>query len=608
MAIASIGTRGTAVSGASGTTIARAPTATVVVDRILVCQVAQNGNQSVTVSDAVGNTWENLGTGSGTNARSDIWIARITTQLTTADNVTVTFGGAVVDKSMLLWEFSVAAGAKLVPSATEVPNSTTGTNGFGSVNFASLPSLQRLYLRALAKQANITTAITATTNFTTQALTIRSRNNTSAIIQRGEFRINTSTGETSNPTLANAGNTGNVFVALEEYTPPAAQTLTPGLYTNTNTFYGHTVAAGAVTLTAARYDNEQVFYSPTVSQTGGGQSLTPARYDNAQTFYAPTVAAGAVNLQPGLYSNANAFYAATVTAGGVTLTPARCDNANAFYGPTVTAGAVNLQPARYDNTSVFYGPIVSTGASIILPPRYDNAQTFYGPTVTTFNTLTPARFDNAQVFYSPTVGIVAAQSLLPGLYTNANEFYAARTTLYITFPDWVEPGWVEPGWVEWPYFNRNEFFAADVTQGPPGPVPVPDDQRGDGVDARWTPKERKARDRKLAEERQERDKLRRLIERAIDPIEAKTAEVVVKTPQRVTIAPTTGAEIAIPVPPTLDVAEVSRMVSEVLQRQGIEAQRVQQERMEREARAAAEENLRARVLKRKREDELLLLM
>ena len=467
MAITNVGTRGTQISSTSGTTIARAPSATVAVDRILVCQIAQNGNQDTTVTDAQGNTWEFLGSGSGTNARSDIWIARITTQLTTANNVTVTFAGAVTHKSMLLWEFSVTAGNKLVESTTEVPNSTTGVNGFGSVNFAGLPSIQRLYLRALAKQANITTTITSANSFTSQGLAIRSQNNASAIAQRGEYRINTSTGETSNPTLANTGNTGNVFVALEEFTPPVTQNLTQASrFDNDNTFYAATVTAGAVTLSqGTRYDNDNTFYEATVSQAGGAQSLTAALYTNDNTFYAATVGRGAVTLTPALYDNNNTFYAATVGRGAVSLTAARYDNAQVYYAPTLSLGAVTLQPALYTNTQTFYAAVVSTAGANIVPDRYDNNQTFYNATVTTLNGLTVARYDNTQEFYSPSVAIVAAQDLLPDLYTNNNQFYGGLFTLNITFPDWVDPGWVEPGWVEWPYFNQNQFFSATVTRG-----------------------------------------------------------------------------------------------------------------------------------------------
>jgi hypothetical protein len=52
--------------------------------------------------------------------------------------------------------------------------------------------------------------------------------------------------------------------------------------------------------------------------------------------------------------------------------------------------------------------------------------------------------------------------LQPARFDNASDFYAPKITLYITFPDWVEPGWVEPGWVDWPYFNAPQFFSPTI--------------------------------------------------------------------------------------------------------------------------------------------------
>ena len=90
------------------------------------------------------------------------------------------------------------------------------------------------------------------------------------------------------------------------------QTLAPGLYTNSNTFYAATVTPGAVTLAPARYDNANQFYSPTVTSTN---TLVAARYDNTNQFYSPVVtqAGGTQFLLPGLFVNSNQFFQATVS-------------------------------------------------------------------------------------------------------------------------------------------------------------------------------------------------------------------------------------------------------------------------------------------------------
>ncbi len=196
------------------------------------------------------------------------------------------------------------------------------------------------------------------------------------------------------------------------------QTLTPSLYTNSQTFYAPTVSVGAVTLTPALYTNEQTFYSAEVTQPAGVQDLAPGLYENAQTFYSATVAAS-YTLQPALYENAQTFYAPTLSATA-TLTPSLYSNAQPFYAAVVAqdGGPQTLVPDLYENTSVFYGATLASSATVA-PQTYENAQTFYGPTITTVRTLSASLYTNNQTFYAPTVSNVGA------------------TTQDNTFPDYV---------------------------------------------------------------------------------------------------------------------------------------------------------------------------
>jgi hypothetical protein len=101
-----------------------------------------------------------------------------------------------------------------------------------------LASAARLYFRGLGKEANSATSMTPSTSFT-QITGTRSRNNADAIMLRGEFRINTSTGETSNPTLAVSGDNAGIFMALVEADPD----------TTAPTVSSKTVSANGTTLT-----------------------------------------------------------------------------------------------------------------------------------------------------------------------------------------------------------------------------------------------------------------------------------------------------------------------------------------------------------------------
>lgn len=162
-----------------------------------------------------------------------------------------------------------------------------------------------------------------------------------------------------------------------------AQTLTPSLFTNSNTFYAPTVAPGSVTLTPGLFTSAPTFYAATVSQ-GGTQTLTPSLFTNTNTFYSPTVTPGAVTLTPSLFTNSSTFYAATVTRGTITLTPGLFTNSSTFYAATVTKGAVTLSPALFTNASVFYSPTVALAsfAQTLLPSLFANDNTFYAATIT----------------------------------------------------------------------------------------------------------------------------------------------------------------------------------------------------------------------------------
>ncbi len=235
MAITAVGGFGTSSSGTSTTTLTHNTSQTigsavgvamlwVVSDNIATADGNTTDHQSIT--GGVG-TWTKLGEYTNTvgGAAADgvtvsLWkYQQSSGSSEAAFNATITFSAAVVDKCAIGWRFAVTSGNTLSldteASPNPSPNGTDGSNDFGSVAFSSLSSQERLYIRALGKEANTTTAITVSTNFTNTTV-VRSRNNAAAVIARGEFRINTSTGETSNPTLAVSGDTAGLFAALEE--------------------------------------------------------------------------------------------------------------------------------------------------------------------------------------------------------------------------------------------------------------------------------------------------------------------------------------------------------------------------------------------------------
>jgi len=229
MAITAISGRGNAGSSTNNAVMSVTPTATVAVGRLLVMTIVSDntatsdGDQGeiLSVTDTSNNKWYIAGQYTNSNGSAAAGVTTgvaysvISTQLTTGSTVTANFVSNRTDKCGVLYEYSITSWEVVVTPGTVTGNGTDASNGFGSAAITSLSSAERLYFRGLGKEVNTTKELTVTSNFTTIPAA-RSRNNALAVILRGEFRINTSTGETSNPTLAVSGDTAGLFVALEE--------------------------------------------------------------------------------------------------------------------------------------------------------------------------------------------------------------------------------------------------------------------------------------------------------------------------------------------------------------------------------------------------------
>lgn len=218
------------------------------------------------------------------------------------------------------------------------------------------------------------------------------------------------------------------------------QTLTPGLFTNSSTFYAPTASPGAVALTPGLFTNSSTFHAPTVSST---YALAAPLYADADTFYAATILADRT-LQPGLFSDADTFHAATVSGAYALapslyvdpdtihaatvvsvylLAPSLYTDPDAFYSPAVSA-TYTLTPGLYDDGDTFYTHVVSLGGSqTLVPGLYVDSDTFYSPTVSSTYTLTPALYADPDTFYSATIS--STYVIAPTLYVDPDTFYAA---------------------------------------------------------------------------------------------------------------------------------------------------------------------------------------
>lgn len=204
------------------------------------------------------------------------------------------------------------------------------------------------------------------------------------------------------------------------------------------------------TLTPSLFTNSQTFYSPTVTN-GTPLVLAPSLVTNAQTFYAATVAqpgvtaayvlanTGAVGANPqgfmydiaGLVSSGDYMTYTTVsgpTPGGGTLVE-YVDGRFEYTGgaPAVWVVQVKINGSNYFETTTVY---LYDQLFTLLPSLFTNSQTFYTPTVTRgvgTQTLAPSLVTNNQTFFGPSI-VLGAANVSPSLFTNFQVFYRPTLT------------------------------------------------------------------------------------------------------------------------------------------------------------------------------------
>lgn len=230
MAIGSIGSFGTANSTSSGTTLVITTDAQLDAGNIGIVAIALDNTQTTDgntsevsgIVDSAGNTYTKLlefcngQGGAEAGATVSLWFTKAASTLASSGTITITFANTITSKAASAWEFTVGGGKTL-----EIPVGGTATiaddnDPPSNLVISGLASLERLYLRVTASERGSLSWV-AGTNFTaiTQAIANTGTNITSMLVS-GEFRINTSTGETSNPTATTRSDCASVMVALEE--------------------------------------------------------------------------------------------------------------------------------------------------------------------------------------------------------------------------------------------------------------------------------------------------------------------------------------------------------------------------------------------------------
>jgi len=240
MAITAVGSLGTNGLATSNTTVTLLTNAAVLAGDWIVIDVASNNTSTVDgdnsevsgVTDTRGNPWTKLGEwtnangAAGSGVTTSLWMTQVSVDIPASDmTITVTYSSARANKAISAHAFrsDLFAGPYRFQNAI-TPDDTDSSNNFGSVSQLGVtPEVQVIYFRGLGKQANTTTQLTPTSGWTAIANT-RSTNTAAARCAYGEFIIQDSTGQTSDPTLAVSGNTAGVFVAIAEGTDTDGET------------------------------------------------------------------------------------------------------------------------------------------------------------------------------------------------------------------------------------------------------------------------------------------------------------------------------------------------------------------------------------------------
>lgn len=227
-------------------------------------------------------------------------------------------------------------------------------------------------------------------------------------------------GETGT-SIAWGSSSGTAFASLVMELD-STQALTPGLFTDSDTFPAVTVAS-VYGLTPGLAGNTTTFFAPTVAAGGATQALTAGLLTNSQSFAAPTVGRGAVALTPALVIDADTFHVATVAPGAVSLTPALFSGSPVFQSGTVAASYA-LTAGLAVNAASF--PAVTIGASKALTASLvANSTTFHSATTGAGSVaLTAALLGNTQAFPAATVGR-GSVNLTASMASNASAFLNA---------------------------------------------------------------------------------------------------------------------------------------------------------------------------------------
>lgn len=229
MAIASVGTIGTAQSKTSGTTLTITTTATAEARNLVMLAIALNNtgttdadhSEIASISDSGSNAWTKVReytNGQGAEAAGatvSLYYSILGAQISSGGTITVTFANSIIAKAASAWDFTVTTGIRIDAGTEEAVDAGTP----GALALSGLANAEHLFFRAWASEGS-TSTVTPTGGYTaiSQDQTSGGGAETNMAI-RGEFRVVTATGQTSDPDQLTSRDLASVFASVSEIPP-----------------------------------------------------------------------------------------------------------------------------------------------------------------------------------------------------------------------------------------------------------------------------------------------------------------------------------------------------------------------------------------------------
>ena len=147
---------------------------------------------------------------------------------------------------------------------------------------------------------------------------------------------------------------------------PGAVSVTPSLYANAPTFYGLTVTTSKA-LTASLFSNSSELYEPLATLAGGPLVIAPSLFSNTASFFTHTVASGLVQLYPVRFDSASVFYAPAVSTGSFTGSISDADISRIVQAVLLQLNNESIAAAVWAHaTRVITGPTPNENADALL--------------------------------------------------------------------------------------------------------------------------------------------------------------------------------------------------------------------------------------------------